>query len=81
MAQLDPILEAWRKRALSVYPYVILNARYERVRQDGAVRDAAVLFAIGVGEDDKRRVLGVSVGLGNTKSSGAPFWRAWSSMD
>jgi transposase-like protein len=43
--------------------YLMLDARYEKVRVDGAVRDVAVLIAVGVGADSRRRVLGVSVSL------------------
>jgi putative transposase len=42
---LDETLEAWRNRPLGEFPYVFLDARYEKVRQDGQVRDAAILFA------------------------------------
>jgi transposase-like protein len=45
-AQLDGVLEAWRSRALGECVYLILDARYEKVRCDGQVRDAAVLIAI-----------------------------------
>jgi len=62
-AQLDEQLQAWRERPLGVYRYVYLDARYEKVRQDGQVRDAAVLLAVGVNEAGKREVLGVSVAL------------------
>jgi putative transposase len=61
--QLDPILESWRERPLGVTPYLVLDARYEHVRQAGQVRDAAVLIAKGIGDDGKRRILGVSVAL------------------
>ena len=62
-AQLDPILEQWRTRPLGVSPYLALDARYEKVRVDGQVRDAAVLLAMGVQADGKRTLLGVSVAL------------------
>lgn len=62
-AQLDETLAAWRSRPLSTCPYLILDARYETVRQDGHTRDAAVLVAIGIGDNGKRRILGVSVSL------------------
>jgi transposase-like protein len=62
-ADLDAVLTAWRTRPLGEYPYVYLDARYEKVRQDGQVRDAAVLLASGVDADGKRAVLGVSVAL------------------
>jgi putative transposase len=62
-AQLDPILEQWRTRPLGVSTYLALDARYEKVRVDGQVRDAAVLLAMGVQADGKRTILGVSVAL------------------
>ena len=63
-ALLDEQLEAWRGRPLGRSPYLWLDAHYEKVRQDGQVRDAAVLKAVGLNEDGKRQVLGVSVSLG-----------------
>jgi putative transposase len=60
-AELDGVLESWRNRSLGCFPYVYLDARYESVRQNGKVEDAAVLIAIGVDEHGKRHVLGVSV--------------------
>jgi transposase-like protein len=62
-ALLDATLESWRNRSLGEFPYVFLDARYEKVRQDGQIRDAAILFAVGVGLDGKRQILGVSVSL------------------
>jgi putative transposase len=57
---LDDELEAWRERDLGVFPYLVLDARYEKARGGGIVRDAAVLAAIGVDPDGRRRILGVS---------------------
>jgi putative transposase len=62
-AELDSVLESWRNRSLGCFPYVYLDARYEKVRRDGQVEDAAVLIAIGVDECGKRHVLGVSVSI------------------
>lgn len=62
-AQLDEVLEAWRNRPLGRCPYLYLDARYEKVRHNGHVRDAAVLIAVGVTEAGKRQILGVSVSL------------------
>ena len=53
-ALLDTELTAWRERPLGAYPYVMLDARYEKIRHGGQVIDAAVLVALGVNEDDKR---------------------------
>lgn len=63
-AKLDETLEAWRNRPLGVFRYLYLDARYEKVRQNGRIQDVAVLIASGVGADSKRAILGVSVSLG-----------------
>lgn len=60
---LDEKLGQWRSSALGEIVYVYLDARYEKVRQDGQIRDVAVLVASGVGPDGYRKVLGVSVSL------------------
>jgi putative transposase len=60
---LDEELEKWRNRQIGKIPFLQLDARYEKVRQDGMVRSCAVLIATGVMEDGKRTVLGVSVSL------------------
>jgi transposase-like protein len=70
-ALLDKELEAWRTRALGTFCYLMLDARYEKVRQAGVVRDAAVLSAIGIDPEGKRRILGVSVKL----SEAEVHWR------
>lgn len=72
-AQLDVELEAWRTRPLSIYPYVLLDARYEKVRQGGRVLDCAVLIALGIGPDGKRSILGVSA----TLSEAEVHWRTF----
>jgi putative transposase len=70
---LDGELEAWRTRPLGEIKYLFIDARYEKVRVEGVVRDAAVLSAIGIGLDERRRVLGVSVAL----SEAEVHWRAF----
>jgi transposase-like protein len=62
-AILDEELEKFRNRPLGEYPYVTLDARYEKVRHDGMVRDLAVLWATGINWEGKPEVLGVSVSL------------------
>lgn len=56
--QLDVELQGWRDRRLGEIPYLILDARYEKVRQGGAVLDAAVLIAIGITPEGRRTILG-----------------------
>jgi putative transposase len=72
-AELDLELEKWRSRSLAdlAYPYLILDARYEKVRRDGVVVDAAVLVAIGIDVTGQRSVLGVSVALSEAET----HWR------
>jgi len=72
-ALLDEGLKAWRSRPLDETPYLILDARYERVREAGRLVDCAVLVAIGVTSSGHRRVLGVSVAL----SEAEVHWRAF----
>lgn len=60
---LDQELSAWRNRPLGECPYLILDARYEKVRHGGSVIPLAVLLAIGISPDGKRSILGVSVSL------------------
>lgn len=62
-ATLDEQLSAWRERPLGGFPYVILDARYEKVRHGGRVIDCAVLIALGVDTTGKRQILGCSVSL------------------
>jgi transposase-like protein len=62
-AQLDEVLQEWRERPLGKINYLYVDARYERVREAGQVRDAAVLVATGITPEGERQVLGVSVSL------------------
>jgi len=70
---LDQELEAWRNRPLGEIVYLYLDARYEKVRQAGSVRDAAILMASGVKKDGKRAVLGLSVSLSEAEA----HWRSF----
>jgi transposase-like protein len=70
-AELDTILEAWRNRPLGEIVYLFLDARYEKVRLDGQIVDMAVLIAQGIDAEGKRRILGVSIGLGEAEI----YWR------
>jgi len=70
---LDENLEAWRNRPLGEIVYLYLDARYEKVRQDGQVRDAAILIAMGVDREGYRQILGVSVSLGEQEV----HWRSF----
>src|SRR5215203_2109452 len=60
---LDSELGAWRSRRLEAetYPYVFVDARYEKVRLDGRVVNQGVLVVSGVRDDGFREILGVEV--------------------
>jgi putative transposase len=68
---MDEELESWRSRPLGKLSYLILDARYEKVRHGGSVIDCAVLVAVGVLPNGKRTVLGVSAKL----SEAEVHWR------
>jgi putative transposase len=65
---LDSELRAWRSRRLEAkaYPYVFVDARYEKVRLDGRVVGQGVLLVSGVRDDGMREILAVEVA--NTES-------------
>ena len=56
-----------RRRLEEQYPYIILDARYEKVREAGVVRSRAVLVALGIDWHGRRRVIGVE--LANREST------------
>ncbi len=70
---LDGELEKWRNRPIGRIQFLQLDARYEKVRQDGMVLSCAVLVATGVMDDGKRTVLGTSVSL----SEAEIHWRTF----
>jgi transposase-like protein len=68
--RLDGELAAWRLRRLEkTYPYLVIDARYERVRRCGQVVSQGVLVAVGISEEGYREVLGVWVAESESESS------------
>lgn len=70
---LDEEFSAWRNRPLSQCPYLLLDARYEKVRMGGQVISCAVLVAMAIHQDGTRAVIGCSVSL----SEAEVHWRAF----
>lgn len=69
---LDEELAKFASRRLEEeYPYLVLDARYEKVREDGVIRSQAVQVAIGINREGRRCVLAVE--LANRES--ATSWR------
>lgn len=68
--RLDEQLSQFANRQLEEgFAYLILDARYEKVRESGSIRSRAVLVAIGIDWDGRRQVLGVD--LANRESTGS----------
>jgi len=71
---LDEQLEQFSQRKLEEdYPYLILDARYERVRQNGTIEPHAVLVALGINAEGRRCVLAVELANRESKSSWKDF--------
>ena len=70
---LDEQVAAFRERPLhdARYPYLWLDAKVERVREPGEVRQKCLVIAYGVHETGRREVIGIDVGECETES----FWR------
>jgi putative transposase len=67
---LDESLERFAKRPLEeAYPYLVLDARYEKVRQDGVIRSQAVQIAIGINEEGRRQILAVELANRESQTS------------
>jgi putative transposase len=71
---LDEELEKFASRQLEEeYPYLVVDARYEKVREEGVIRSQAVLVAIGINWDGRRCVLAVELAHRESQSSWKQF--------
>ena len=72
--ELDPLVEAFRTRALTTdYPYIWVDATYHKVRVNGRVTSQATVVAVGVTSEGERQVLGIDVGPSEDRA----FWTAF----
>ena len=72
--KLDESLAQFASRQLGeALPYLILDARYEKVREAGVITSQAVLIAIGIDWDGRRQVLGIEVANRESRSSWRDF--------
>ena len=74
-ARLDAEIDAWRRRPLTKpYPYLIVDARYEKVRRGGQIVSQGVLIVVGIDTDGYREVLGAWIFDSESEASwGAVF--------
>jgi transposase-like protein len=71
---LDESLTKFARRKLTEdYPYLILDARYEKVREDGVIQSQALLVAIGINWEGKRQILGVELANRESQTSWREF--------
>jgi len=57
---LDEEIQAWNRRRLTqAYPYLVIDARYEKIRRRGEVITQGVLLVVGISQEGYREVLGV----------------------
>jgi putative transposase len=74
VTRLDEQLSQFATRHLEEgFAYLILDARYEKVRESGSIRSRAVLVAIGIDWDGRRQVLGVDLANRESASSWKDF--------
>jgi putative transposase len=75
---LDTELKAWRNRKLEArtYPYLFVDARYEKVRIDGRVVSQGVLIVSGVRDDGYREILAVEVADTESESTYHELFRS-----
>ena len=72
--RLDDSLAQFASRRLEeAFPYLILDARYEKVREGGIVASQAVLIAVGIDWDGRRQILGVEMANRESQSAWKTF--------
>src|SRR5207253_5605638 len=72
--RLDRQLEEFGRRKLKgEFPYLILDARYERVREGGVIASRAILIALGIDWEGRRQVLAVEYAQRESQSSWKEF--------
>ena len=74
--RLDPIVTAWNNRPLShtAFPFVLVDALYLKIREDGRVINRGVMVGVGVNEDGRRELLGMMVGDTESEESWTEFF-------
>jgi len=73
-ARLDEQLEEFSRRRLGAeYPYVVVDARYEKVREGGVIVSRAILIALGIDWEGRRQVLAVEYANRESQSSWRDF--------
>lgn len=64
MSELDEEIRTFFERPLKErkYPYLVVDARYEKIRVNGKIRNHAVLIVAGINDEGRREILSLHVG-------------------
>ena len=72
---LDPMVEAFRTRPLKChYPFLMVDAIYVKVRENGRVQSRGLLIAIAVNEEGHREIIGFQLANSESESSWGEFF-------
>nr|WP_309688043.1 IS256 family transposase [Armatimonas sp.] len=71
---LDPLVKTWRERPLGAFPFVLVDAIVVKIREEGRVRQCALLIACGIDEAGYRHVLGFALGDKESEASWSEFF-------
>jgi Transposase and inactivated derivatives len=74
--ELDPIIQEWAQRTLTgrEYPFLLVDAMYVKVREDGRVRSRGVMIATGINDSGLREILGLKIGDTESEASWGSFF-------
>ena len=71
---LDPLVKIWREQPLGIFPFVLVDAIVVKIREEGRVRQCALLIACGIDEAGYRHVLGFALGDKESEASWSEFF-------
>jgi putative transposase len=71
---LDPLVKTWRERPLGSFPFVLVDAIVVKIREEGRVRQCALLIACGIDEAGYRHVLGFALGDKESEACWSEFF-------
>lgn len=76
-SKLDPIVNEWANRPLNTayYPYLFVDAMHIKVREHSKVVSKAVYIAMGINEEGRREILGMSVDHNESYTSWSGFFK------
>ena len=73
--QLDPIVKAFQNRQLEKhYPFLVVDAIYLKVRENGRVRSKGLLIAKAVNESGHREIIGFQIANSESETSWSDFF-------